>query len=318
MADNIKVLPATGGADPPVATDDIGGIHFQKIKAGWGIDGVFQETADTDGVRLPIGGAQVGTLTETAPGTDTASSGLNGRLQRIAQRLTSLIALLPASLGQKTAANSLAVTVASDQSAVAVSGTVTANAGTNLNTSALLTETADAGRIGIVTETAPGTDTASSGLNGRLQRIAQRLTSLIALVPASLGQKTMAASFAVTVSSDQSSIPVTLIHRETTLTLTVNSGSTISSAVDTAGYANMGLLVPSTFDGSAVTFQVSDTLGGTYLTLVSIGNQTVTMTLTPSFAYDLPGELMAWRFLRIVCGTTQATTSTVFTLVLRS
>jgi hypothetical protein len=32
-----------------------------------------------------------GTLTETAPASDTASSGLNGRLQRVAQRLTSLI-----------------------------------------------------------------------------------------------------------------------------------------------------------------------------------------------------------------------------------
>lgn len=35
----------------------------------------------------------IGALTETAPATDTASSGLNGRLQRIAQRITSLIAL---------------------------------------------------------------------------------------------------------------------------------------------------------------------------------------------------------------------------------
>jgi len=41
----------------------------------------------------------IGAVTETAPATDTASSGLNGRLQRIAQRLTSLIALLPAALG---------------------------------------------------------------------------------------------------------------------------------------------------------------------------------------------------------------------------
>ncbi len=43
--------------------------------------------------------SKVGALTETAPATDTASSGLNGRLQRVAQRLTSLIALLPAALG---------------------------------------------------------------------------------------------------------------------------------------------------------------------------------------------------------------------------
>jgi hypothetical protein len=56
----------------------------------------------------------VGPVTETAPATDTASSGLNGRLQRIAQRITSLIALLPSTLGQKTGANSLAVVMASD------------------------------------------------------------------------------------------------------------------------------------------------------------------------------------------------------------
>lgn len=41
---------------------------------------------------------KVGSLTETAPATDTASSGLNGRLQRIAQNITSLIAKLPAAL----------------------------------------------------------------------------------------------------------------------------------------------------------------------------------------------------------------------------
>lgn len=68
--------------------------------------------------------------------------------------------------------------------------------------------TANGVLLGTVTETAPATDTASSGLNGRLQRIAQRLTSLIALFPTSLGQKTMANSFAVTLASDQSSIPV--------------------------------------------------------------------------------------------------------------
>jgi hypothetical protein len=60
----------------------------------------------------------MGSLTETAPATDTASSGFNGRLQRIAQRITSLIALFPTSIGQKTMAGSLAVTLASDQGAI--------------------------------------------------------------------------------------------------------------------------------------------------------------------------------------------------------
>lgn len=40
-----------------------------------------------------------GAVTETAPASDTASSGLNGRLQRVAQRISSLIALLPTALG---------------------------------------------------------------------------------------------------------------------------------------------------------------------------------------------------------------------------
>lgn len=124
----------------------------------------------------------IGAVNETAPASDTANSGLNGRLQRIAQRITSLIALVPASLGSKAAASSFAVT----------------------------DSTEDLARMGIVTETAPASDTASSGLNGRLQRIAQRLTSLIALSPASLGQKAMSASFATVIASDQSAIPTSI------------------------------------------------------------------------------------------------------------
>lgn len=49
-------------------------------------------------VTLATDSTIIGTVTETAPASDTASSGLNGRLQRIAQRLTSLIGLLPTSL----------------------------------------------------------------------------------------------------------------------------------------------------------------------------------------------------------------------------
>ncbi|TYL80171.1 hypothetical protein [Bradyrhizobium cytisi] len=51
------------------------------------------------GAKQDTGNTSIGGLTETAPASDTASSGLNGRLQRVAQRITSLIALLPAALG---------------------------------------------------------------------------------------------------------------------------------------------------------------------------------------------------------------------------
>ena len=98
--------------------------------------------------------AAIGSLTETAPASDTASSGLNGRLQRIAQRITSLIALFPASLGAKAASASLAVTQSTE----------------------------DAARIGATNETAATSDTATAGLNGLLKRIAQRISSLITSV----------------------------------------------------------------------------------------------------------------------------------------
>ncbi len=50
------------------------------------------------------------------------------------------------------------------------------------DSSGVALSTEDIARLGIVTETAPATDTASSGLNGRLQRIAQRLTTMIASI----------------------------------------------------------------------------------------------------------------------------------------
>lgn len=82
------------------------------------LSGLAKESMqDTSNLRL-------GETTEIAPTTDTASSGLNGRLQRIAQRLTSLIGLFPASLGVKTAANSLAVALATDGVAADISGKI--------------------------------------------------------------------------------------------------------------------------------------------------------------------------------------------------
>jgi hypothetical protein len=96
MSDNISVTP---GAGATVAADDIGGILYQRVKVSVGApdnaaDLAFGAAAAAS--SLPVTQstedvARVGSLTETAPTTDTASSGLNGRLQRVAQRLSSLI-----------------------------------------------------------------------------------------------------------------------------------------------------------------------------------------------------------------------------------
>lgn len=87
MSNNVTI-PATGSgtATPVVETIDTTG------------SGGPQRQVITIGDRAGTAVDSIGGLTETAPATDTASSGLNGRLQRVAQRLTSLIALFPAAL----------------------------------------------------------------------------------------------------------------------------------------------------------------------------------------------------------------------------
>lgn len=87
---------------------------------------------------------QTGALTEAAPATDTASSGLNGRLQRMAQRITSLIAQLPAALGSGGG-----LKVDGSGTPLPVSGTVTASIGVK----ATLWQAAPASRgTGLTTE----------------------------------------------------------------------------------------------------------------------------------------------------------------------
>lgn len=85
MADN-STLPAAGDIVEDLDTFGVSGVHSKR-------------QVITVAPRDLSGADSIGGLTETAPATDTASSGLNGRLQRIAQRITSLIALLPTALG---------------------------------------------------------------------------------------------------------------------------------------------------------------------------------------------------------------------------
>lgn len=132
-----NVITTEGGAQPTHGVVVMGhtgaGVARHLL-----VDGTGRLNTTVTVAALPTGASTlaeqqtqttaIGSLTETAPATDTASSGLNGRLQRIAQRLTSLIALFPTSLGTKTAANSLAVTLSSDQAAIPneiIAGTIT-------------------------------------------------------------------------------------------------------------------------------------------------------------------------------------------------
>lgn len=107
--------------------------------------------------------AAQGTTTDSACATDNGTCTLvalqkrtNQRLTQIDTDITASNAQLPAVLGSQAAAASLGVTASTE----------------------------DIARAGIITETAPASDTASSGQNGRLQRIAQNISTWIAKLTA--------------------------------------------------------------------------------------------------------------------------------------
>jgi hypothetical protein len=149
--------------------------------------------------------------------------------------LTSIDGKLPATLGTKADAASLAVTLSTENQAL----------------------------TGALTETAPATDTASSGLNGRLQRIAQRLTSLIALLPG-LGTKTMAGSQAVTLATDD-----TQIGAKTTASAIGAGGSGIIGWLSDAATSLASLLTRTRAPAVPVNRSGTITTGGTAQSLIA-------------------------------------------------
>lgn len=112
--------------------------------------------------------------------------------------------------------------------------------GSPFNAATAAKQDAQSTLIGDVAETAPATDIASSGLNGRLQRIAQRITSLINLFPSSIGQKASAGSLSVVLASDQASLPtkspVNTNGSQSDVTLTGTTASTATAPANAVGF----------------------------------------------------------------------------------
>lgn len=189
MADTAVAITAGTGTNIDTRTEGTNGNHRQVVVLGDPATNAGVAPVDaTAGLKVDLGADNDVTLA-TLP--DTAS----GDLAAIKAKTDNI----PAQ-GQALAAASVPVVLPAAQIT-----TLTPPAAIT----GFLTEADFDTKVGSLTETAPATDTASSGLNGRLQRIAQRITSLIALIPTSLGQKTKANSFAVTLASDQDALPIT-------------------------------------------------------------------------------------------------------------
>lgn len=156
------------------------GVHI----LGGGIDGGGGDASAANQVTL---NARVGLNNDAAPASDTDPASLNGRLQRIAQRITDLIGRLPTGLGPKAAGESLSVAWASGQDPLLVSGPVT-NA--QLRASAL--------EVSMAAAPLP----AGAATDASVTALASRL-------PAALGAAAAANSLSVTLASNHAPVQVT-------------------------------------------------------------------------------------------------------------
>lgn len=134
MADNVDITPGTGKT---IATDDIGGVQYQRVKVALGADGAAADLAPgqaamASSVPVAIASDQSAiniTGTRANAGSDTAAG-----KSHLTVGGTDGTNLRPMSVDSSGRPN---VNV---NGTVPVSGSVTANAGTNLDTSALALE----------------------------------------------------------------------------------------------------------------------------------------------------------------------------------
>lgn len=227
MADNV---PITAGVGTDIATDEIAGVNYQRIKLTLGADGVnggdvapsnpmpvvgtTVDGAASSGAMLLVGGQTAGGIaqafeTNASGHLNVADGGgsltvdaTSWPLPTGAATETTLAALntkVPAQ-GQALMAASTPVVIASNQSAVPVSGTVTANAGTGtfavsgpLTDTQLRASAVPVSAASLPLPTGASTETTLAALNTKTPAV---------------GQTTMAGSRPVVIASDQSTINI--------------------------------------------------------------------------------------------------------------
>lgn len=184
----------------------VGTVDLSSI-VGFDVKKLVAIINQTDGIVIYATGNPATRFTAEAAGVvtlfkDTSTMSGSDKLQIIYEEK-----------GQQTSAESSPVTIASDQTSIPVtmSGVATA-----------ANQVAEGVLIGAVNETAPVSDTAPSGLNGRLQRLAILITNLLGRWPAALGQALASASFPVVPASDYippaSAVPAAQVVKQKVVT----------------------------------------------------------------------------------------------------
>lgn len=111
------------------------------------------------------------------------------------------------------------------------------------------------------------------------------------------------------------------VNYDLTSTIVIATSTTVSPAIDLYGTQLVGIFIPSTFDGTALTFTASSAIDGTYVA-VDVDNTSAsayTVTTSASKYVPLMGTqiFQGLRYIKIVTSSAQTTTDTTFTLATR-
>lgn len=87
----------------------------------------------------------------------------------------------------------------------------------------------------------------------------------------------------------------------------IADGETVQTgSVDTIGYLVSGIIIPTGFEGTTLTFQASDDDGGTFLDVVNSAGTAVSMTVAAATHIVFEPQTFAGaRYLKVVAGTAQ-------------
>lgn len=139
MADNLTTTTtvSTVPSGTVIATDDVSGAHYQLVKVVWGENGTATQTSASD--PMPVTATQSGTWNITnISGTISLPTGAATAAKQPA--LGTAGSASSDVISVQGIASMTAIQVADNGGSLTVDGSVTANAGTNLNTSALALE----------------------------------------------------------------------------------------------------------------------------------------------------------------------------------
>lgn len=96
-------------------------------------------------------------------------------------------------------------------------------------------------------------------------------------------------------------------------TAAIAASGTKSGAVDIQQFATGGFVLPETFTGTAMTFEVSAD-GSTFVAL-NDSSGAVSLTVAQGKAYQLPASLMGFGWFKFVSGSTEGGARTIQTFL---